>query len=349
MNKRSASHSEERRRLFETIGAGAGLLLFLLFLWVTFRGAAPRLFSRRTLPHYLPSLVFSHPADKKAPAETAPAGLLPEWASKKDSEIDIGLAALHFAKDFYPDIDVSRYNRQIDVLAQEVRRLAGGTKDPDRRIRSLNTVLYQQQKFHGERNAAIQRDPAFYYLNNLLDTKRGNCFTMPLLYLAVSQRLGWPVRLIHVPDHSFVRYVDPRLKEQNIEATSGGGYVPDEQYKKDFRVSDAGIKSGAYLRSLTSREVLGDLAAINGIAFGKRGELAKALIYLQSATQWNPRLVDGWANLAYAANTMAKHLKGTEAVRYQKMAALSKTKCDELGFVHPREVPRLASHRRSAR
>jgi hypothetical protein len=72
-------------------------------------------------------------------------------------------------------------------------------------------------------------------------------------YVAVAQRLGWPVYPVSVPDHSFVRYVDPALKDQNIETTSNGGYVPDGIYVKDFVVSEKGRKSGAYFRTLTYR------------------------------------------------------------------------------------------------
>ena len=57
-------------------------------------------------------------------------------------------------------------------------------------IRALNTVLFLRHKYQGNRESAFQRLPKNYYLNHVLDSKQGNCFSMPLLYVAVSDRLA---------------------------------------------------------------------------------------------------------------------------------------------------------------
>jgi regulator of sirC expression with transglutaminase-like and TPR domain len=185
-----------------------------------------------------------------------------------------------------------------------------------------------------------------YYLNRVLYTKQGNCVSMPFLYAAVSQRLGWPVYLVHLPDHTFVRYADPALKEQNIESTSNGGYVSDHEYARDFSVSEKGRETGAYLRTLTHRESLSDLAAINGISFAKRGEQAKTLAYLELATKLNPKNVAAWGNLVVAYKIMAKRSNETEAKKYLALAKEGIEKLDQLGFVDPKDIPQIASIRR---
>ncbi len=264
-----------------------------------------------------------------------------------EDKIDVGIAALTLAKEIYPEIDIPSYSEKIDAMAGQVRRLARGTSDPDQRVRCLNTVILLYGKFQGSRDASA-RESESYYLNRVLDTKQGNCFSMPVLFIAVAQRLGWPVHLVHVPDHSFVRYVDPVLKEQNIETTSNGGYVSDESYARDFKVSQKGRKSGAYLRTLTHRELLGDLVEINAITLGQQGNLSKSIDYLKVATKLNPRLVSAWANLANANKMMAKRSSGLEAERHLEMAKKYSTTLDELGFVHPRDVPQFTSTGRPA-
>jgi len=260
-----------------------------------------------------------------------------------EDKIDVGIIALELAKEIYPDIDIASYSAKIDALAGQVRRLAKGTRDPDLRIRCLNTVILLQDKFQGTRDSSSARRSENYYLNHVLDTRQGNCFTMPILYVAVAQRLGWPVYPVSVPDHSFVRYVDPALKEQNIETTSNGGYVPDDRYAKDFLVSKAGRQSGVYLRTLTYHEMLGDLVATNGIYFGQQGQLAKSVAYLKLATRLNPKLAGAWANLANANRMMANRSGGPEGKRYMEAAAEYSKKLDELGFVHPKDVPQFSS------
>lgn len=256
-----------------------------------------------------------------------------------EDEIDIGMAALTLAQEIYPDMDVAAHSARIDALAERVRALAQGTPDPDRRVRCLNTVLLLYEKFQGSRDSSFARKSESYYLNRLLDTKQGNCFSMPVLYIAVAERLGWPVYLVHVPDHCFVRYVDPTFKEQNIETTSNGGYVPDAKYAQDFLVSESGRVRGTYLRALTHRESLGDLVEKNAVTWGQRGRLPKAIDYLNVATKLNPRLVSAWANLASAHKMMAKRASGPEAQKHLELAAKYAKKRDELGFVHPKDIP----------
>lgn len=263
-----------------------------------------------------------------------------------EDKIDVGIAALSFAKEIYPDFDVTAYSNKIDTLAERVRQLAKGTRNPDKRIRCLNTVMLLYEKYRGTRDLATARKSEMYYLNRVLDTKQGNCVSMPFLYIAVAQRLGWPIHLVHVPDHSFVRYVDPALKEQNIEATSNGGYVSDEAYSKDFLVSQKGRESGAYLRTLTHRELLGDLVAINGISFARQGNRAKAVAYLELATKLNPQNATAWGNLVFAYKMLAKHSDPQNAKKYVEMAVASSKKIDELGFVNPKNIPQNASTRR---
>src|SRR5262245_2470712 len=64
-----------------------------------------------------------------------------------EDKIDVGIVALALAKEIYTDIDVAAYSAKIDALADQVRRLAKGTQDPDQRIRCLNTVLFLHEKF----------------------------------------------------------------------------------------------------------------------------------------------------------------------------------------------------------
>ncbi|MCG3204842.1 MAG: hypothetical protein KCHDKBKB_01559 [Elusimicrobia bacterium] len=315
----------------------AVILLIGSAMWIG-RGQFSNAVSRRKTSPYISAI--SSVVPPKNPASVY------ELLNMPEDQVDIGIISLTLAKEIYPDTDVASYSARIDVLADQVRRLAKGTKNPDQRVRCLNTVLLLHEKFQGTRDLSVARKSEYYFLNNVLDTKRGNCFTMPVLYIAVAQRLGWPVYPVSVPDHSFVRYVDPNLKEQNIETTSNGGYVPDEGYAKDFMVSERGRKSGAYLQTLSYRKSLGDLVAVNGIWFGQRGQLSKAITYLEIATKLNPKLAGAWMNLANANRMMAKRSNGAEAEKYLAMAAECSKKLDELGFVHPKDVPQFNSARR---
>lgn len=167
-------------------------------------------------------------------SQSAVAGEIEEVLALPEEKIDIGIAALVLAKEIYSNLDVAAYSRKIDVLAGKVRWLAKDAQDPEQRIRALNTVLFLHEGFRYDRDPLSRNRQEYYFLNGILDSKQGICYTLPLLYLAVAQRVGYPIFPVAAPDHLFVRYAVPGFKEQNIEVTSGGKYFPDETYITGF-------------------------------------------------------------------------------------------------------------------
>lgn len=272
----------------------------------------------------------------------APPGLIPadiqQQLSLPESEIDIGIAALTFAKEIYPDIDIQAYSQKIDVLADKVRWLAQGTRDPERRIRALNTVLFRNEGFHYDRDPFSRSVQRYYFLNGILDTKQGICYTMPLLYIAVAQRLDYPIYPVAVPDHLFVRYSDPSFKEQNIETTSGGKYFPDEAYIEHFSVSSQGLESGSYMRTMTYRELLGHLLAANALVFAREGRGDRALSYDEKATEFNPKFADHYDAVRIGYVAMSGAAKGQSAKKARQQAQHYALKAQQLGFVDPANI-----------
>lgn len=269
---------------------------------------------------------------------SAIAGDIDKLLALPEERIDIGIAALTLAKEFYPTLDVPAYSSKIDALADKVRWLAKGTQDPEQRIRVLNTVLFRQEGFRYDRNPFSRSKQEYYFLNGILDTKQGICYTMPLLYLAVAQRLGYPIYPVAAPDHLFVRYVDPMFNEQSIEVTSGGKYFPDEWYVEDFSVSPKGRKSGSYLRTLSYREFLGHLVAANAFVHAWHRNGQKALSYLEHAARLEPRFADHYANLASAYRAKSKVVTGEAAARYREKAEQHTARAKALGFVSAEEI-----------
>jgi regulator of sirC expression with transglutaminase-like and TPR domain len=256
-----------------------------------------------------------------------------------EDKIDIGLAALTFAKEIYPHINVTDYSKRIDQLAERARYLiqSQGRYDPDRIIRALNTFFYQREGFRYDRSADAFSKIENHYLTGVLDTKQGTCFNLPMLYMAVAQRLGYPVYPVMAPDHVFLRFVSPGLKEQNIEATEGGGYSPDEDYIQRLNITEKGLKSGAYLRTLTYRQFLARLLETNAITLGRRGDLTKAIRYLERVIQIDPKSAPTYNSLriAYAMKSQQAHTAGAFDLvnQYQDKAKQASLKAETLGYV----------------
>ncbi|MGH8454335.1 MAG: transglutaminase family protein, partial [Nevskiales bacterium] len=210
--------------------------------------------------------------------------------------------------------------------------------DPEGRIRALNTVIYLHEGIRYDHSPDARSRQEYYFLNGILDTKRGICYTMPLLYMAVAQRLGYPIYPVAAPDHLFLRYASYGFREQNIEATSGGKYIPDATYIRNFAVSQRGLESGSYLRTLSYREFLGYLLGANAVIQARRRVTPATLALLEKAAELDPKTADHYDRLYTAHLEMSQRSQGKSAEGYRKKAIHYARKARELGYVHPDEI-----------
>ena len=234
-------------------------------------------------------------------------------SSLQEDQIDIGRVCLLFAKEAYPNLNVDEYSKKLDQMVKEIQQLTGNNPDPDHRIRALNTYLYQDQEFHYDTEDPYGRKFKNRYINGLLDTKSGSCFTLPLLYLALAQRLGYPIYPVSAPQHLFLRYVDPKLEMQNIEATSGGGYSPDEAYINDMEIPGRGIETGAYLKTMSYKDLLAELFAENAIYWIKNHNAPRATRYFEESIRLNPKNAEVYHSFGNFYFELAKY----ELEKYQ--------------------------------
>lgn len=161
------------------------------------------------------------------------------------------------------------------------------------------------------------------------------CITMPLLYAVIAQRLGYPVRVVIAPEHTFLRFDDPALKEKNIElSTSHAGYESDAGYTYRLNISNRGITSGAYLRTLTKRQHLSYLLMQNALVYSKSGDIDRAKAYLEIAQKIDPRNIMVVKNLSTVYMSQSKRAKDPEgAVRQKAKSYEYFDKAEAMGWV----------------
>jgi hypothetical protein len=106
----------------------------------------------------------------------------------------------------------------------------------------------------------------------MADVPGGTCASMPVLYVAVGRRLGYPLKLVTTKAHVFARWdgmghPNPKWRERfNIEGAGNGfSSYEDDHYKTwPFKVSDAEVKANGWLVSLTPMEEFAEFMAARG-------------------------------------------------------------------------------------
>ena len=81
-------------------------------------------------------------------------------------------------------------------------------------------------------NQTFFSDSADVFIHGLIGERRsGTCSSMPVFYVAIGRRLGYPLKLVSCKNHLFVRWEDERQRF-NIEATGVGFNSFDDEYYK---------------------------------------------------------------------------------------------------------------------
>jgi len=224
-----------------------------------------------------------------------------------EGEIDVGLADLVLARDFYANLKIEQFLVIFDYMANRFDHFFGHHTDPDQRVRALNTFLYRKGVWNDSITFGFDEDDlqvtklSNKFINGYLATKRGSCITLPMMYVILAERLGFPIFASRLPYHFFVRY-NPEKKltrfHENIEATNGGAYTSNKQYQKDFLVPNKAIKNGVYLRTLTKKEYVASLLLINSNEWIARKNLDKARYYLELSMKYDSTFSSAFMNYA---------------------------------------------------
>jgi hypothetical protein len=122
-------------------------------------------------------------------------------------------------------------------------------------------------------------NPSDLFLNGLIDTHQGTCANMPVLHVAISRKMGWPVSLACVGSHFISRFDDGEVVH-NIEATdtAPGAFASgtDEDYIKRYKLPRKAITCGSDLRCLSMREMMGVFVALRARHLRDIGDLSAA-------------------------------------------------------------------------
>jgi regulator of sirC expression with transglutaminase-like and TPR domain len=167
-------------------------------------------------------------------------------------------------------------------------------------------------------------------LSTYLRTRRGNCVSMPTLFLILADRLGLNVSFGTAPLHVFIRYTDPQGRTFNIETTSGANLARPEWYRQNLPMTDKAIQSGLYMRTLTRRETVAHMASTVMEARLNEGKFQDAIDVGTAILEQFPR--DGYT-LVKRGHAYGEPLRIECIERFASRNAMppeTRTRCDTL-------------------
>jgi regulator of sirC expression with transglutaminase-like and TPR domain len=129
---------------------------------------------------------------------------LEAWAGKVDPSLMEG--AILIAKYQYPDLDEERIINKIEVIKRDIWLELNPNLTALEKVRVMNHIIFEIHGFSG--NTVNFHAPQNSYLNNVLESKKGNPLSLSILYSVIAQSLGLPVYGVNLPEHFILAYKD---------------------------------------------------------------------------------------------------------------------------------------------
>jgi len=128
---------------------------------------------------------------------------LREWS--KTNEKDLLTGALIVSRYQYPDLDETKINEVIQKVTQDIWLELNDNLTALEKIKVINHIFFDVHGFSG--NKTNYHAPQNCYINNLIETKKGNPLTLSMLYMIICQSLGVPVYGVNLPQHFVMCYI----------------------------------------------------------------------------------------------------------------------------------------------
>lgn len=129
---------------------------------------------------------------------------LREWSLPEQQDLLTG--ALLVARYQYPDLDEAHIRRHIEQIKQDIWLELNNNLTALEKVRVINHILFDVHGFSA--NTTNYHAPQNSYINNVLESKKGNPVSLSIIYAVIAQDLRIPIYGVNLPEHFILSYVD---------------------------------------------------------------------------------------------------------------------------------------------
>ena len=112
----------------------------------------------------------------------------------------------------YPDLDEKKISDQIELIKRDIWLELNSNLTALEKVKVINHIIFEIHGYKGNKTSIDA--PQNLFLNNLLETKKGNHLSLGILYIIVAQKLGIPIFGVNLPQHFVLSYVDEIHEEK---------------------------------------------------------------------------------------------------------------------------------------
>lgn len=133
---------------------------------------------------------------------------------------DLLTGSLIIAKYQYPGLDDKLVVDFIEKVKRDCWLELNHNMTAFETVGVLNKIIFGQYGFSG--NSSNYHASVNSYLNNVIETKKGNPLSLSIIYSVIAQKLNLPIYGVNLPNHFVLAYMDSNGANQYI--TNGNEY-----------------------------------------------------------------------------------------------------------------------------
>lgn len=187
---------------------------------------------------------------------------------------------------------IRSYEATIDLMALQILTRIGLEAPTQEKIQAINYFIFVEMGFRFPPHSVYAKDIDVYtFLPSVLDSRRGVCLGVSILYICLAQRLNLNLEIVTPPGHIYVR-CRKGADTINIETTARGIHIADKEY--------LGVNTRK-LQERNLKETIGMAHFNQASVFLERKEYSQALASYKRASQYLPSDKQLCALMGYTA------------------------------------------------
>lgn len=144
-----------------------------------------------------------------------------QWKEKNQENLLYGVYII--AKFQYPEIKYEDIHKKIKAIKKEVWIELSNNLTALEKVKVINHIFFKIIGF--KRNVSNQYSPQNAFINDVLDTKKGNQISLAVLYAIIAQELNLPIFGVDLPASFILAYKDELSIIQKLDIENEEGIL----------------------------------------------------------------------------------------------------------------------------
>ena len=143
------------------------------------------------------------------------------WLQSPDKDLLSG--AIIIAKYQYPGLDEAILHERIQSIRRDIWLELNDHQTAFEQVKIFNRIFFGMYKFRGD--GQNYHTPSHSYVNNVLESRKGNPLSLCIIYSVIAQSLDLPIYGVNLPNHFVLAYMDSKHSSFGLQQEDDYGVL----------------------------------------------------------------------------------------------------------------------------